>query len=595
MPARSGGRSGPRRRLTAMLGVLFLCLTALALRAGQVQVLAAERYTALGESQRLRAIDLAPDRGSIFDREGRELALSMPQKTVWADPRLVSDPRRSAEALAPVLAMDPVDLQGRLTRTGAFVYLARKVSDDVAARVAALRLDGIFFLDEPKRFLPSGSLAAPVLGRVGVDNEGLSGLESQYDAVLTGKPGEKLVEHDPHGREIPGATRAYRPPVAGDDLVLTIERSLQYETERALAAAIASTRSLGGMAIVMHVRTGEILAIANLETDPANGSVVPARGNLAVTNVYEPGSIEKMITISAALEEGIVRPGDSLVVPNKIQVADHLFGEAHDHPVQPYSITDIVASSSNVGTIMVGLRVGKDRLDHYLRQFGFGSRTGLRFPGESRGLLLPPKKWSGTSIATVSIGQGIAVTALQMLAAYNTVANGGTYVAPKLLRATIGWDGAQRPTPDSPRRRAISPSTASEMTAMLAEVVRVGTAKTAAIDGYTVAGKTGTARKPLVDRRGYKEGAYVSSFVGFAPAERPELSAIVTLDEPTAGSIYGGVVAAPVFADILRYALREFRVPPPPTPLQPRVQASNAATQDVGGVGSPAMSRATTR
>ncbi len=567
-----------------MLIVMCLGLSLLAARAGQVQVLAADRYSEVGENQRVRAIKLPAERGSIFDREGRDLALSMPQRTVWANPRLVSDPLRTSEALAPILGLDAAELQGRLTRDAAFAYLARKVPDDVAARVEALKLDGVFFLDEPQRFLPAGALASPVIGRVGLDNEGLSGLESQYESVLNGKDGNKLVEHDPTGREIPGGVRAFTPPVAGDDLVLTIDRSLQYETERALTNMIGTANARGGMAVVMQVQTGEILALANFTTDLATGEIKASPNNMALTNVYEPGSVSKMITVSGALEQGTVTPSDTWTVGNKIQVADHLFGEAHDHKVEPMSVTDIVANSSNVGTIGIGLRLGKERLDHYQRQFGFGTRTGLGFPGESAGLLLPPKKWSGTTIATVSIGQGIAVTALQMLAAYNTIANGGMYVAPKLVRGIVGADGVQRETPPAARRRAVSSRTAAQMTGMLEEVVRVGTGQLAAIDGYTVVGKTGTARKWAARSRGYQEGAYVSSFAGFVPAERPALSALVVLDQPT--PIYGSVVAAPVFAQIMRYGLREFRIPPPPASARPAVpRVSTEAATDVGDAG----------
>jgi cell division protein FtsI (penicillin-binding protein 3) len=257
----------------------------------------------------------------------------------------------------------------------------------------------------------------------------------------------------------------------------------------------------------------------------------------------------------------VIKPDERLLVPNSIKVADATFSEHDPHPTQQWSITDIVANSSNVGSIMIGQRLGKERLDHYLRSYGFGEETDLHFPGESAGLLLDPKKYSGSSMGTMPIGQGIAVTALQMLSAYNTVANGGVYVAPKLLKATIDSDGTVHPTSPTDTRRVVSSRTAHQMTAMLNEVVRVGTAPLARIDGYTVAGKTGTARKPLEGARGYKTGAYISTFAGFVPSEQPELSAIVVLDEPT--PIFGGLVAAPVFSQIVQYGLRQLRIPPP--------------------------------
>lgn len=527
----------------------------------QVQGLSANRYAAFGESQRIRTLDLPAERGALFDRNGRELALSIRQATVIANPRLVSDPLAVAEALAPLVGREAPDLQAQLVKDQAFVYLARRVDDGVAAQVKALRLPGVSLIDEPERFLPAGDLAGPVVGSVGTDNNGLGGLERQFEEELAGRPGQTVVERDPQGRDIPGGVRKLASPVKGDDLVLTLDRALQYETERALSAQIVQSRAKGGMAIVMQTRTGEVLALANLSAEPAGGPPVQATKNMAVTNVFEPGSVNKIITISGALEQGIIRPEDSLVVPSTIRVADKVFGEHAPRPVEKWSITEIVANSSNVGSIMIGQRLGKEKLDRYVRAFGLGSKTGLRFPGESAGILLDPKKWSGTSIATVAIGQGLAVTGMQMLAAYNTVANGGTYVAPKLVKATVDSEGRRHPTPPSDRRRVISARTSQQMTAMLNEVVRVGTGTLGAVEGYTVAGKTGTARKPIEGVRGYKQGAYVSSFVGFVPSERPELSAMVILDEPT--PIFGGLVAAPVFAEIARYGLRQFQVVPP--------------------------------
>ena len=547
---------------------LFLLLSA---RVVQVQGLEADRYSAFGESQRIRTVTLPAERGSIFDRHGRDLALTVRQSTVTADPRLVTDPLAAASALSPVLGLDPTVLQKRLTRESSFVYLARRIDDAVAEQVRALSLPGVALIEEPERFLPAGDLALPVLGRVGTDDNGLSGLENQYEERLAGKPGRMIVERDPRGGDIPGGVRRFDPSVRGDDLVLTIDRALQYETERALAARITSSNAKAGTAVVMQTRTGEVLALANLQAGKGGGPPRQAAKNLAVTDVFEPGSVNKVITISAALEEGEVRPQDVLNVPPTIKVADHVFKEHEPHPPVQWSITDIMANSSNVGSILVGKELGKDRIDRYLRAFGFGRKTGLSFPGESRGILLDPKKWSGTSIGTVPIGQGLAVTAMQMVGAYNAVANGGTWVAPTLVKATVDAEGRQQAAPEPEREQVISARTAQQVTAMLSEVVRVGTGTLAAVDGYTVAGKTGTARKPREGARGYAEGAYVSSFAGFVPAERPELTIIVVLDEPT--PIFGGLVAAPVFSDIAGYALRHLQVPPPPPDAVPPAAA----------------------
>jgi cell division protein FtsI (penicillin-binding protein 3) len=551
----------------AFLVVVLVVFVVLGGRLVYLQATPPAEYTAFAERQLVHTMTLPAARGAIFDRNGRELALSVRQSTIWVNPRQVTDPAGQAAQLAPILGLDPVVIQDKLSKDAAFVYLARTVPDAVAAQVTALNMPGVHMIEEPKRFTPAADLAGPLLGRVGTDNEGLSGLELQFEKTLAGKAGSQVVEQTPAGTPYDGV-RKRTPSVRGDDLVLTIDRSLQFETERALSNEIVTANALGGIAMVMDSATGEILALANLSKNPDGaGPPVPSEKLTALTNVYEPGSVNKLITISGALEEGAVKADEVLAVPGTIKVADHVFKEHDPHPTVQWSVTDIMANSSNVGSIMIGQKLGKDGIDKYLRAYGFGERTGLAFPGESRGLMLEPKKWSGTSIGTIPIGQGIAVTAVQMLAAYNTVANGGEYVAPKLVKATLDAKGQEHPTPPSDRHRVISERTAKQVTGMLSEVVRVGTGTAAAIDGYTVAGKTGTARKPLENARGYKQGAYMSSFAGFVPAERPRLTAMVMLDEPT--PIFGGLVAAPVFAEITRYGLRQFRIPPPPPQSAP--------------------------
>lgn len=568
----------------ASLVVMVTAFGALGARVIHVQGLAADRYVDFGENQRIRRVALPAYRGSIFDRNGNDLALSVRQSSVTANPRRVEDPLAAAKVLAPLLDREAAELQDRLTRDQAFVYLARTVDDAVADRVQALAIAGVELREEPKRFLPAGTLALPVLGRVGTENKGLSGLEVQFDEALAGRPGTMVVERDPNGREISGGVRDITPAARGDDLVLSVDRALQYEAERSLSEAIVTANAQGGMAILMQTATGEVLALANLAVPAEGGPPVAATKNMALTNVFEPGSVNKMITIAGAIEDKVIGAADSLIVPPKLKVADKVFEELTPHPAARWSVTEVIANSSNVGTIKIGQLLGKDRIDHYLRAFGFGSRTGLGFPGESGGILLNPKRWSGTSIGTVSIGQGLAVTGMQMLAAFNAMANGGTYVAPKLVKATVDAEGRRTPTSAPEPRAVVSTATAQQVTAMLAEVVRVGTGVNAAIPGYTVAGKTGTARKPLEGARGYEQGAYVASFAGFAPAEKPALSAIVILDEPT--PIYGGTVAAPVFSKLVGYALRHLGIAPPGTGLPPAAAVvPKAAPENVRPVG----------
>ena len=559
-PHAAAARSA-RRRLVALLVCVLLAFVAVAVKLVKVQVVDGPRFAQVGESQLVHTEHLPAARGTIFDRNGVELAMTIRQSTVWANPRAVTDPAAAAGALAPVLGVDVEVLLERLRTPAAFVYLARTIPDGVAKQVQELALDGVYLMDEPKRFTPASDLALPLLGMVGTDNEGLGGVELLYEEQLAGQPGMVVVEQDPTGLPLPGGVRERQPSVRGDDLVLTIDRAIQYEAERSLAAEIQKAKAKGGVAVVMEVATGEIVAMANLVADDGE-NVRQAPSNLAVTQAYEPGSVNKMITVAAALEDGLVKPDTTLKVPYSLQVGGHTFTEHDFHDPIDWNITEIVAHSSNTGSIMLGQQLGKDRLDHYLRAFGFGSMTSLRFPGETPGIMLDPADWSGSSIGTIPIGQGIAVTALQMLAAYNTVANDGVYVAPKLVKSVMGSDGKAVPTKPSERRRVVSERTAEQVVDMLSEVVRAGTGTNAAIDGYTVAGKTGTARKPLEGARGYKAGAYMSSFAGFVPAEKPALAALVMLDEPT--PIFGGLVAAPVFAQIAKYGLRQFKVPPPP-------------------------------
>ncbi len=544
-----------------------------------VQVLDRDTYVAVGEGQRLRTVTLDASRGRILDREGHDLALSVSRPSVFADPSQIEDPAATAHALAPVLGVNPVDLTDDLSRDSRFVYLSRRVDDDLASAIVELELDGIHLFEEPARFTPSESLARSIIGKVADDQTGSTGIELLYDDVLTGTPGEVRYERARDGGTIAAAGQTRIAPVAGDDVVLTLDRSLQYEAERVLSEQVAEMDAKGGMVVISDPETGEILALANI-TRNTDDEIITAGANRAVIDVFEPGSVNKVITIAAALEEGIVEPDSQRVVPWRYQVSDHQFSDDHSHPTDPMTVTQILAQSSNVGTIMLGEELGKERIDEYLRKFGFGEKTALDFTNESRGLLLPTDKWSGTSIGSIPIGQGIAVTAMQMLSAYNVIANDGVYVEPRLVDATVAADGTRTELPTAPGRRVVSQETAQQVRAMLVEAVENGTGKNAQVAGYSVGGKTGTARKPQ-DTGTYQDRAgnyhYVAAFTGMVPAEDPQLSVIVVIDEPTA-TIYGGSAAAPVFADLSRFALSRFRIPPSVPAVA--AQAAAPATQD---------------
>ncbi|HEY1633669.1 MAG TPA: penicillin-binding protein 2 [Acidimicrobiales bacterium] len=574
-----------------MFLVMAVVVVAVVARLMYVQGLSAGRYAAVGQAQLLHTVTVPALRGSVVDRNGEPLAMSVLQTTIVADPHQVADPRAEAAALAPILGSDPTALQQKLSQNAGFVYLARAVDDNVASRVKALRLPGLTYLPEPKRFLPQGDLAGSVIGQVGTDGHGLGGVEYQKDGQLAGHPGTTVVERDPNGRQLPGG-RVVQSAQPGQGEVLTIDRSLQFDAEQALSNEIVTSNARGGVAVLMDSRSGDILAMANMAAGANGAPPVQAPTNTALTNVYEPGSVTKVVTIGGALQNHVVTPDQRFSVPDSVRVAGSTFHDAESHPTQSMSVSDILAQSSNVGTIGIAQQLGKDQLASYLRDFGLGKRTGLGFPGESAGLLLDPAHESGTDAATVPIGQGEAVTAVQMLDAYNAVANGGSFVPPRLVRATIGSDGTQHAVAAQPPHRIISQGTARQLTTMLQQVVQSGTGTTAALSGYSVAGKTGTAQKPNVNGPGYQPGAYMATFVGFVPAQHPALTAIVVLDQPT--PIFGGTVAAPVFAQIAQYELRRLGVPPAAPPAPPAAARPATPAPSPGGTSTPPTSPPTT-
>lgn len=557
-------RRPPARRLTALLGALTLGLAGVSARLVVLQVREADAFEALGRDQRVRTIELPARRGSIYDRNGNELAISLEAKAVYANPGLVPDPREVAAELAPALGVRPWVVTRALEREEPFVYLARRLPLGPAGKIERMGIPGLGFLDESRRHYPAGDLAPQVLGFVGVDNVGLAGLELQYERVLAGKPGRVVVEQDPAGRAIPSADSRSREPVPGRDLVLTLDRDLEFQAQRALEAAVEANGAKGGTVVVLDPGNGEVLAMVTYPWFDANAfDEAPPRvmRNRAVTDVYEPGSVNKVITAAAALEERVVRPGDRLEVPGAYRVGDKVFHDLEPHPPRAMTLSDILTTSSNVGIIKVAERLGKDRLARYLTRFGFGRKTGIDFPGESPGILLPREQWWVTSMGTIPLGQGIAVTPLQMAAVYATVANGGVWVQPHLVRGTIDAEGTFRPSPAPKRRRVLSARTARLVTEMLTRVVDEGTGQLARLPGYRVAGKTGTARKPLEDALGYGD-QFVASFIGFAPADDPRIVVAAILDEPE--TVYGGVAAAPLFRDVVRFALADLQVPPGP-------------------------------
>jgi len=551
-----------RKRLVAMLVVAALALTGLAARLVQIQGLDAVQYASYGSQEVYQRMALPALRGAIYDRNGNLIAASSPRVDVVADDYLVNGSRADRATLASILGLSVQALSAKLNERNGYVPLAYQVSPAVEQKVAALDLPYLTFAPDIARTDPDGNLFSPLLGIVGFSGKGLSGLEYLENSLLDGRPGSEVVPTGPNGEGLPGTASDVVAARQGTSLVLSLDEPLQFEVEKDMSQQIKATHATGGVAIVEDRRTGEILAMVDLVAGP-HGQVVPSDQNLAVTSVYQPGSVMKLVTISGALQEGLISPTSVFTVPYQISLGGWPFSDADYHPTEQLTATQILAQSSNIGTIEIAHLLGPDRLSYFLRDLGFGEPTGLSWPGETNGLVPSPydaATWSPSSMGTVPIGTGEAVTPLQILDAYNMVANDGMFVAPRLVEATISPKGVEHLVPQQHERRALSPYTVSELLPMLEQVTEDGTALAARIPGYTVAGKTGTAQIPSTTGPGYQQGAWSATFVGFAPAQNPALTTLVMLSHPDL--IYGGLASAPVFSAIMRYALRHFDVAP---------------------------------
>ncbi|MHB8511214.1 MAG: peptidoglycan D,D-transpeptidase FtsI family protein [Actinomycetota bacterium] len=557
MENRRGAR--PALRLLSLLFAMALALGGIGVKLFQLQVVNGSKYRKLGTLQRIRHLELQARRGGIFDRNGVPLALSVEARAVYVDPRLVDDPAGEASALSQVLHLNQATLLSKLTRPKTeFVYIARGLDLSVAARVQALNLHGIGLLAESKRVYPQGALAGQVIGFVGIDGHGLGGIEAGFDAQLAGTAGTEDIEEDPQGAPIPNGLRSIVASKRGSDIVLSIDRDVQFQAEQALADAIAKTGSTEGVAIVLDAQTNDVLAMANYPTfNPAQlaTSTDAQRRNRAVQDSYEPGSVNKLVTAASALETGIVKPWDVFTVPDSLRVSDGVFHDFETHGTWTIPYTKILEQSSNIGTIEAAQRLGAANVFHMLDRFGLGHTTGVEFPGESPGISLPLDQWSGTSIATIPTGQGIAVTPLQMVNVYSTIARDGMWAQPRLVKQIGGVDLA----PARPERRVISAFTASQLRGMLLDVVENGTGRTARIPGYLIGGKTGTARKPIPGKLGYSNNV-ITTFIGMTPIAKPRFVVGVVLDSPDIHM--AAVTAAPAFQRITSFVLARWGVPP---------------------------------
>ncbi|HMB18123.1 MAG TPA: penicillin-binding protein 2 [Gaiellaceae bacterium] len=545
------------RRIRLLLVFFTLAFLGTFGRAVWLQAVQAQPLDRLAEGQHRVTMDVPAARGSILDRNGVDLAIGRQAITVYANPRHVTNPRATAIAAARALHLDPDRLYGKLAdRSRGFVYIARKADPKRAAALQTQNLTGLGFYPEERRAYPQGSVAAHVLGFAGIDNHGLTGIELARDRTLAGRNGRQTVVRDPFGRTL-DVIRS-EAPVEGRDIRLTIDNTLQANAQSVLGKAIRRWGAKAATAVVMNPRNGQVLAMAVEPGFDANRSSQTDRDtqrNRAVTDTYEPGSTFKVVTVAGALSQGLVTPSSQFTLPPSIQVADRVIHEAHRTDTQRMTVAEILSNSSNVGTVTLAELLGRERLESWISRFGFGRKTGIDFPGETSGIL--PSYWSGSTIGTLPIGHGIAITPVQMAAAYAAVANRGVWVRPRLVMGGPLGKGPHR-------HRIISRHVADQLMSMLRDVVIEGTGIEAEVDGYQVAGKTGTAAKPD-PRGGYSTSRYVASFVGVVPASNPRLVILVTVDEPH-GAIWGGVVAAPAFQEIAKFALQYLEIPPDALP-----------------------------
>jgi cell division protein FtsI (penicillin-binding protein 3) len=555
-----------RFRIAIMLAFFMVLFIALGSRAFQLQILSSKELKSLAERQHTQVLLLQPDRGVIFDRNGEKMAATIMADSVCADPSKIDRPGQVAGILASILHTDRAVIQKKLSGAKNFCWIARRIAPEDAARVQDLGIEGIFLVKEPKRYYPNGELAGHLIGFVGLDATGLEGLELKYDKYLRRLPEKLLWTRDAKGKRLyPRVEASETAPPEHNNLVLTIDSRIQHLVESQLKSAVKSKGAKGGFAIVMDPRTGEILALANeLGFDPNNFSTVNlALGkNRAITDCFDPGSTFKPFLAAAALEEGVVKETDIINCENgHYAVADRVIHEANRARHKSLTFRDVLKYSSNIGSVKVAERLGKEKFYRYIKDFGFGAKTGIDLPGEATGILRPVENWTRVDASTIAFGQGISVTAMQLITALSTVANGGVMMKPFVVRALMDQKGnvvqAFRPTEV---RRVISPETAKRLTAILTDVVGTedGTGKHAQIVNVSVAGKTGTSQKFDFARRAYSSERVKTSFMGFFPSENPQLAILVILDEPQRDK-WGGVAAAPVFKNIGEQLLTCFR------------------------------------
>ncbi|POM23996.1 Penicillin-binding protein PbpB [Actinomadura rubteroloni] len=560
-------RRDPLKRLNGTLLVVAFVLSLFAGRLVQLQTIESGKYTAQARKQRLQPIELPAVRGDITDAQGNPLAMTVEAKAIVADPSVIKPAKRQqvVAALAPMLSLDPATVLKRISAPDSrFEYLAHGVRPDQARLVMNLDLPGIRTEQEYRREYPNDSLAAGVIGFVNAEGEGGAGLESALNSSLAGRDGWQRVEISTNGQHIPMGEDQKKPPVPGKGVRLTLMRDLQFKAQQAIEKQVRATGARSGTVIVMEPRTGRLLALASAPGyNPNEYTKAKSWGSPVVQEAYEPGSTGKVITAAAVMEKGGVRPDTPFHVPDRIKFYDTVFHDSHPHAPEDLTFAGVLATSSNVGTILASQRISAETLYEYERAFGFGQKTAIGLPGETPGVLRPPAQWSGTDRYPIAFGQTLSVNAVQMASVYATIANGGVRVAPNLIAGSVDENGGFTAAAAPAQRRVVSAETARQIRDMLEGVTtKEGTAPLAQIPGYRVAGKTGTAEIANPACGCYRGAGFTASFAGFAPADDPQLVVQVVLQRPTKGSHFGGDAAAPVFRDVMEAALAARKIPP---------------------------------
>jgi cell division protein FtsI (penicillin-binding protein 3) len=564
-----------RIRIRIVGGLFVLFFVATSCRAFYLQIVKKDEWAKIAERQHQKIVPLTPARGTIYDATGSTLAVSIEVDSCFAEPVVIENARAAAVKLAPLLGMPLDDLTRKLTGKKNFVWLRRQVTPELARRIQALDIDGIGFVKETRRFYPNSEVAAHVVGFTGLDPKGLEGIELKYNSLILGNTGYLVTERDALGRDIALKGTVIKKASKGYNLTLTLDKNIQYLAEKELAKAVTQSRAVGGMALVMDPHSGRILAMASSPTfNPNAFSRYPhdSLRNRVVADSFEPGSTMKVFLLAAALEEKVVGPNDSIHCENgKYAIGGRVIHDTHKYG--SLNITEVLKYSSNIGVAKIGSRMGPERVHASLKSFGFGEKTTIELPGEVGGYLRDGSRWVPIDLATISFGQGVSVTALQLVAAVSSIANGGLLVKPYVVDSISDASGAVvRQFSPHIRRRVISSRTAQAMSKMMEQVAgEGGTGLNAAVDGYRVAGKTGTAQKVDPLTKGYSATKRTASFLGFVPAEQPKLAILVVIDEPKTSS-YGGVVAAPAFREIAFQSLCYLKIPPT-VPLKNRQKA----------------------